>query len=147
MFLLCKVHYHVHKIPPQALIVSHVNSVRTFPPYYSKIHLLPSHLCLGLSSDYFLRDFQPEYFAYLTYYHAFYMPRTSYFSWFDPNIVWGVQIVELLIMYANYGGNKLLWNLDLYQPDYTVIHSRRHLSSFSVFETLLVFPRENGCFR
>jgi hypothetical protein len=96
-----KVHYRIHKCPPPASILSHLNPV--IPPHptsWRSILILSSHLYLGLASGLF-----PSGFPIKTLYMPLpspseLMPRPYNSSWFyhPHNIWWGVQIMKLLIM-------------------------------------------------
>jgi hypothetical protein len=60
-----KAHYRVHMSPQLIPILSQMNTVHTFPPYFPKIHFnIISHLHLGLLSSLFPSGF-PTLFANL----------------------------------------------------------------------------------
>jgi len=97
-----KVHYHVYKSLPLALILSQIN-----PVHDSTSHFLQINLNIILSS----KPGSPKLFLYLRFPHqnpvytsplphTCYMPRPSHASRFDHlnNIWWGVQIINVLIM-------------------------------------------------
>jgi hypothetical protein len=53
-----KVHYRVHKSPPLASILSHMNLLHIHISYFFKIHFNIPHLRLGLPSGLFPSGFQ-----------------------------------------------------------------------------------------
>jgi hypothetical protein len=55
-----KVRYRVHKSPPLVAILSQLNPVHTFLPYFSKIHSNNTHLRLGLPSGSCPSDFSSK---------------------------------------------------------------------------------------
>jgi hypothetical protein len=65
-----KDHYHVHRIPRLAPILSQMNPVHTTPPHFPKIHsYITYHLRLGFPSVLFLSDVPTKifYVPYVTY--------------------------------------------------------------------------------
>ena len=81
-----KVHYRIHKCPPTAPILSHLDPFRTPTSHFLKIHLNIIHTSVPGSPEWSL-SYAP---------HA---PPISA-SWFyhSHNIGWAVQIIKLLIM-------------------------------------------------
>jgi len=68
-----KHHYHVHKSSPLVPILSHMNPIHNFPPYFREIHsniILCLHPCLP--SGQFYSDFPTKTYAFLNS-HACYM--------------------------------------------------------------------------
>jgi hypothetical protein len=55
-----KVRYCVHKSPPLDPILSYMKPVHTLTPHFSKIHLLSSHLWLGLPTGLLPSGFPPK---------------------------------------------------------------------------------------
>jgi hypothetical protein len=97
-----KVHYRIHKYPPPVSIPSQLDPVLTPTSYFLKIHLniillsTPGSIKWSLSLRFPHQN--TVYASPLP--HSRYMPRPSHTSWFCHlyNIVWGVQIIQLLIM-------------------------------------------------
>jgi hypothetical protein len=96
-----KVHCRVHKIPPPTSILSHMNQIRTLQPYFPKISfniVLSStprsfkwSLSFRLSSQNFVR------ISHLP--NSCQMVCPCHLPLFDdPNNIWWIHIIKLLIM-------------------------------------------------
>ena len=86
-----KVHYRIHKCPPPVPNLNQIDPVHTLTCPFLKIHLLSSHLRLGLPSG-----FHSKPCIHLsTLPHICYMPHPPHSSQFDRpnNIRWGVQVI------------------------------------------------------
>jgi hypothetical protein len=74
-----KVHFHVHKSPSKAPILSQINPVHTTPSCLSEIKfILSSRLLLHLPSGFFLSDFSTK----ILYVFIFSFMRATCASWF-----------------------------------------------------------------
>jgi hypothetical protein len=97
-----KVHYHIHKYPKPAFILTQPNPVHTPTSHFLKLHLIiilpftPGSPKWSLSLR--LSHRNPVHTSPLT--HMRYIPRPSHsYPFYHPhNIVWGVQIMKLLII-------------------------------------------------
>jgi hypothetical protein len=97
-----KVHYHVHRSPPTVPILSQINLVYIFPPYFLKIHFnSSSHLCIVFRRYLSFRLSNQNTLRLSHFTHARYMDRPSHTPLFDdhPNNIWRrVKTMELLII-------------------------------------------------
>jgi len=100
-----KVHFRVQKNQPSFSILSQMNPVRIFSPYFPKIH---SNIIFPLtprSSEWFLPfRFSDQNIVWISRLpHSCYMPRPRYRPSFDrPNdIRWSVQVMKILIMQSS----------------------------------------------
>jgi hypothetical protein len=99
-----KVYYRVHSNPPLIPILSEINPVHTTHSIsWRPVLILSSHLRLGLPADLVPSPFpiKPLYSNVLLY--TCLMSRPSHSTWFQHPyyILWGVQIMKLLIMHSS----------------------------------------------
>jgi len=118
-----KVHHRTHKRTPPLLILSQLHPVHTPTSHFPKIHpniILPSTPWSPPWSPSLRPPHQnPVHNSPLP--HTRYMPRPSHSSWFyhPHNIGWGVQIIQLLIIYKCYQGVFFVQNKSEYLQYYT----------------------------
>ena len=98
-----KVHYYIYKCPPPVPSLCQINWVHSPPSHYLKIHLnvilpsTPGSFKWTVSSDFPTKN-HPVYTSSLP--HTYYIPCPSHSSWVYllNNILWGVQVIKLLII-------------------------------------------------
>ena len=86
------VHYHIHKSPTLAPILSHINPVHALDTVFWRcVLVLPFHLC---------KVFQIAPFPHQNRGAPLYMPCPSYSFWFGhpSNMLWGLQMIMLVTM-------------------------------------------------
>jgi hypothetical protein len=115
-----KVHYCVHNSTSLIPILSHVNQIYYFSPYFLKIH---SNIIIEStpgSSEWSLpfRLSNQNIVCIFNLCHARYMSRPSHPPWSDHpnNIWWSVQVMKLLIMQSSPASRHFLRLRSKYSP-------------------------------
>jgi hypothetical protein len=98
-----KVHYRIHKCPQPVPVLSQLNPIHApHLTFWLSILILSFHLRLVLPNGLFPSDFPTKTpYTPLPFPYTCYTPLQSHSSRLNHpnNIGWGVQIIEILIMY------------------------------------------------
>ena len=90
-----KIHNRVHKSPPPAPVLSHINSFHALYPISLKIHFnISFHLCLGLPVGVFPSCFPHQKLS--SSWYLLHAPHIAFFLICSLENVWGFQLTKHL---------------------------------------------------